>query len=193
MLFGAHYQAVSMKSSCDSQEKEAGVTDSTLRFQTLGLDHDHYPAVRVSPVVEDLLSNWNSSAPVSWYQGFLKMVSLNSVISWATPRNLQNYTRSRSSLPTCYNWIGHLWHSTGSCSNGFLQMLAHKFPGTRYLDMFVTWVTDKNWVIKLLIRNGQLQVAATGTKYIPAISAKAQGGKSSSEMPLYWTSETNTE
>lgn len=34
--------------------------------------------------------NWNSSAPVSWSQGgFLKTVSLSSVISWATPRNLQ--------------------------------------------------------------------------------------------------------
>lgn len=168
------------------QEKEAGVTNSTLSFQTLGLDQDHYPKVRISPV-EDLLSNWNSSAPVSWYRGFLKTVSLSSVISWATPKNLQNYTWSRSSLQTCYNWTGNLlWHSTGSCSNGFLQMLAHEFPGTRYLDVFVTWVTDEDWVIELLIRYGQLQVAAASTKYIPTISAKAQRKKSSSEMPIYW-------
>ena len=61
-------------------------------------------------------------------------------------------------------------------------MLAHEFPGTRYLDVFITGVTDENWVIELLIRNGQLQVAAASTKYIPTISAKEQRGKSSSEM-----------
>lgn len=76
-------------------------------------------------------------------------------------------------------------HSTGSCSNGFLQLLAHEFPGTRDLNVFVTGVTDENWVIELLIRNGQLQVAASSTKYIPTISAKARRGKSSSEMPIY--------
>lgn len=66
-VWGTHHQAVSMKSSsCDPhpQEKEAGVTNSTLSFQTLGLEQDHYPKVRISPI-EDLLSNWNSSAPVS--------------------------------------------------------------------------------------------------------------------------------
>lgn len=54
---GTHYQAVSMKSlSCDPtpQEKEAEVTNSTLSFQTLGLDQDHSPKVTVSPI-EDLL------------------------------------------------------------------------------------------------------------------------------------------
>lgn len=29
-------------------------------------------------------------------------------------------------------------HSTGSCSNWFLQMLVHELPGTRYLNVFVT-------------------------------------------------------
>lgn len=170
------------------QEKETGVANSTWHSQTLGLGQDHYyPKVGVSPG-EDLLPNWNFSAPVSWYQGgFLKAISLSSVISWATPRNLPNYTWSSSSLQTCWNWTGRLlWHSTGSCGNGFLQMLAHEFPGPRYLDMFVTWVTDENWVIELLIRNGQLQVAAASTKYIPTVSAKVQRGEGSSEMPTYW-------
>lgn len=36
-------------SSCDPQEKEAGVTNSTLSFQTLGLYQDHYPKLRISP------------------------------------------------------------------------------------------------------------------------------------------------
>lgn len=74
-------------------------------------------------------------------------------------------------------WTVHLlWRSTGSCSNGFLQVLAHEFPGTRYLNVFVTRVTDENWVIELLIRNGQLKVAASSTKYIPTVSVKAQKG-----------------
>lgn len=63
------------------QEKETGVTNSTLSFQTLGLDQDHYSQGE-SLTRRGLPPDWNSSAPVSWYQGgFLKTVSLSSVIS----------------------------------------------------------------------------------------------------------------
>lgn len=48
-------------------------------------------------------------------------------------------------------------------------MLAHKFPGTGYLDVIVTGVADEDRVIELLIRNGQLQVAAAGTEHVPTI------------------------
>lgn len=50
-------------------------------------------------------------------------------------------------------------------------MLAHELPGTRHLDVVITGVTNEDRVIQLLIRDGQLQMAATGTKNIPTVPA----------------------
>lgn len=48
-------------------------------------------------------------------------------------------------------------------------MLAHQFPGTGYLDVIIAGIADKDWIIELLIRNGQLQVTTAGTEYIPTV------------------------
>lgn len=53
-------------------------------------------------------------------------------------------------------------------------MLAHELPGTRHLDVVITGVTNEDRVIQLLIRDGQLQMAATGTKNIPTVPVKEQ-------------------
>lgn len=50
-------------------------------------------------------------------------------------------------------------------------MLAHELPGTNKLDVVVTGVTNEDRVIQLLIRDGQLQVAASSTKHIPTVPA----------------------
>lgn len=65
-----------------------------------------------------------------------------------------------------------VWHSAGSRGNGFLQVLAHELPGTRHLDVVITGVTDEDGVVQLLIGDGQLQVAATGTKHVPTVPVK---------------------
>lgn len=53
-------------------------------------------------------------------------------------------------------------------------MLAHELPGTRDLDVVITGVTNEDRVVQLLIRDGQLQVAASSTKHIPTVPVKEQ-------------------
>lgn len=53
-------------------------------------------------------------------------------------------------------------------------MLAHELPGTRHLDVVITGVTNEDRVVQLLIRDGQLQVAATSAKHIPTIPVEEQ-------------------
>lgn len=53
-------------------------------------------------------------------------------------------------------------------------MLAHELPGTRHLDMVITGVTNKDRVVQLLIRDGQLQMAAGSTEHIPTVPVKEQ-------------------
>lgn len=65
-----------------------------------------------------------------------------------------------------------VWHSAGGRGDGFLQVLAHELPGTRHLDVVITGVTDEDGVVQLLIGDGQLQVAATGTEHVPTVPVK---------------------
>lgn len=51
-------------------------------------------------------------------------------------------------------------------------MLAHELPGTRHLDVVITGVTNEDRVIQLLIRDGQLQVATTGTEHISTVPVR---------------------
>lgn len=62
--------------------------------------------------------------------------------------------------------------SARSSGNGLLQMLAHEFPGPGDLDVVIAGVADENRVVELLVRNGQLQVAAASAEHIPAVSGQ---------------------
>lgn len=53
-------------------------------------------------------------------------------------------------------------------------MLAHELPGTRHLDMVITGVTNEDRVVQLLIRDGQLQMAAGSTEHISTVPVKKQ-------------------
>lgn len=53
-------------------------------------------------------------------------------------------------------------------------MLAHELPGTRHLDMVKTGVTNEDRVVQLLIRDGQLQMAAGSTEHISTVPVKKQ-------------------
>lgn len=63
---GTLHQAVFMKSSSHDLQERSWSHQLRVKLPDLGLDQDHYPKVRVSPV-ENLLPNSNSSAPVTWY------------------------------------------------------------------------------------------------------------------------------
>lgn len=83
------------------QEKETGVTNSTLSFQTLGLDEDHYPKVRVSPG-ED-----SHQIGIPLLQSHGPKEDFSRLYLWALwfhephQGTFKNYTWSTSSLQTC--------------------------------------------------------------------------------------------
>lgn len=59
--------------------------------------------------------------------------------------------------------------SAGCRGDGLLQLLAADLAGPGHQQQVVTGVADQNRVVELLVRDGQLQVAAVFTEHVPTV------------------------
>lgn len=59
--------------------------------------------------------------------------------------------------------------SAGRCSDGLLQLLAADLAGARLQQQVVAAVADQHGVVELLVRDGQLQVAAVLTEHVATV------------------------
>lgn len=83
------------------------------------------------------------------------------------------------------------WRSAGSCGDGLLQLLAANLAGARLQQQVVAGVAHQHGVVQLLVRDGQLQVAAVFAEHVTAVSVDGQGNRSREKLHFPTTVNRN--
>lgn len=104
--------------------------------------------------------------------------------SWGTsaPSGPNDQSRAESQVgPSCR------WRSAGGRGDGLLQLLAADLAGARLQQQVVAGVAHQHGVVQLLVRDGQLQVAAVFAEHVTAVSVDGERIRSSGALRLFRT------